>query len=109
MFEESNGRKTRPSGLPASRSASLEMAERCAFGRLGGDLGQRRATEGVLDRRHGVVQPPVERTFATVAELVAASGEFKRTYDERWVIRRHGHRTPSQARRDLAGSKSAAA
>jgi putative transposase len=49
------------------------------------------------------------RTFATVAELVAALGEFKRTYNERWVIRRHGHRTPSQVRRDLVASKSAAA
>jgi putative transposase len=49
------------------------------------------------------------RTFATVAELAEALREFKRTYNERWVIRRHGHRTPSQVRRDLLGSKSAAA
>lgn len=49
------------------------------------------------------------RTFATVADLVAALGEFKRSYNERWVIRRHGHRTPSQVRRDLLGGKSAAA
>jgi putative transposase len=40
------------------------------------------------------------RTFATVAELVEALGEFKRTYNERWLIERHGHRTPSQVRRD---------
>jgi putative transposase len=49
------------------------------------------------------------RTFATVAELVEALGEFKRTYDERWLIRRHGHRTPSEVRRDLGDSESAAA
>ena len=49
------------------------------------------------------------RVFATVAELAEALGEFKRTYNERWVIRRHGHRTPSQVRRDLVGSESAAA
>jgi transposase InsO family protein len=49
------------------------------------------------------------RTFATVAELVEALGEFKRTYNERWLIRRHGHRTPSQVRRDLGDSESAAA
>ena len=49
------------------------------------------------------------RSFATVAELVEALGEFKRAYNERWVIRRHGHRTPSQVRHDLVGSKSAAA
>jgi putative transposase len=49
------------------------------------------------------------RSFATVAELVEALGDFKRTYNERWVIRRHGHRTPSQVRRDLASSRAAAA
>jgi putative transposase len=49
------------------------------------------------------------RSFATAAELVEALREFKRTYNERWVIRRHGHRTPSQVRRDLVSSESAAA
>ena len=49
------------------------------------------------------------RNFATVAELVEALREFKRTYNERWLIGRHGHRTPSQVRRDLVSSKSAAA
>jgi len=29
--------------------------------------------------------------------------EFKREYNERWLIGRHGHRAPSQVRRDLAG------
>jgi putative transposase len=49
------------------------------------------------------------RAFATVAELVEALGEFKRIYNEQWLIRRHGHRTPSQVRRDLGDSESAAA
>jgi putative transposase len=49
------------------------------------------------------------RTFATVAELVEALREFKRVYNERWLIRRHGHRTPSQVRRVLGDSESAAA
>jgi putative transposase len=49
------------------------------------------------------------RSFATVAELVDALRELERTYDERWLIRRHGHRTPSQVRRDLVSSKSVAA
>jgi putative transposase len=49
------------------------------------------------------------RTFATVAELVEASGEFKRTYNERWLIGRHGHRPPSQVRRDrICGDRAAA-
>ncbi len=49
------------------------------------------------------------RTFATVAELAEALREFKRTYNERWLIGRHGHRTPSQVRSDFASSKSVAA
>ena len=49
------------------------------------------------------------RTFATVEELDGALREFKRTYNERWLIGRHGHRTPSQVRRDLAGGDQAAA
>jgi transposase InsO family protein len=44
------------------------------------------------------------RTFATVAELVEALRGFKRTYNERWLIGRHGHRPPSQVRRGLGGS-----
>ena len=49
------------------------------------------------------------KTFATVTELSEALREFKRTYNERWLIGRHGHRTPAQVRRDLIGSKPAAA
>lgn len=49
------------------------------------------------------------RTFATVAELAEALREFKRTYNERWLIGRHSHRPPSQVRRDLRSSVPAAA
>lgn len=49
------------------------------------------------------------RTFATVAELVEALREFKRIYNERWLIERHGHRTPSQVRSDRGGGVTAAA
>ncbi|QDV36261.1 hypothetical protein [Tautonia plasticadhaerens] len=49
------------------------------------------------------------RAFATVAELSEALREFKHTYDERWLIGRHGHRPPSQVRRDLAAGLPAAA
>ena len=46
------------------------------------------------------------RHFATVAELVEALREFKRRYNEQWLIERHGYRTPSQARADSsAGSR----
>ena len=41
------------------------------------------------------------RHFATVAELAEALREFKRTYNEQWLIERHGFRTPSQARHAL--------
>ena len=49
------------------------------------------------------------RTFDTVEELAEALREFKRTYNERWLIERHGHRTPSQVRCDRAGGVPAAA
>jgi transposase InsO family protein len=49
------------------------------------------------------------RAFDTVEELVAGLREFKTTYNEQWMIGRHGHRTPSQVRRDLISSKSEAA
>jgi putative transposase len=49
------------------------------------------------------------RTFATVEELAEALREFKREYNERWLIRRHGHRTPAQVRHDLSGGVPAAA
>src|SRR6478752_3276364 len=46
------------------------------------------------------------RHFATVAELLEALREFKRRYNEQWLIERHGYRTPSQARLDACrGSK----
>jgi putative transposase len=40
------------------------------------------------------------RTFATVAELVEALREFRRRYNEQWMIERHCYPTPSQARWD---------
>jgi transposase InsO family protein len=49
------------------------------------------------------------RHFATVAELVEALREFKRRYNELWLIERHGYRTPAQVRRGHAGSTSAVA
>jgi hypothetical protein len=41
------------------------------------------------------------RHFATVAELVEALREFKRRYNEQWLIERHGFRAPSQVRQAL--------
>ncbi len=49
------------------------------------------------------------RTFATVEELVEALREFKRTYNEQWLIGRHDHRPPSQVRRDFVDGMAAAA
>ena len=40
------------------------------------------------------------RTFRTVEELRPALLEFRRTYNEHWLIERHGHRSPAQFRRD---------
>jgi transposase InsO family protein len=41
------------------------------------------------------------RSFATVAELLEALREFRRRYNERWLIERHGYRSPRQVRLDL--------
>jgi len=40
------------------------------------------------------------RTFRTVEELRHALIEFRRTYNESWLIERHRHRSPAQFRRD---------
>ena len=39
------------------------------------------------------------RTFRTLEELRQALLEFKRTYNENWIIQRHGYHTPAQVRR----------
>jgi putative transposase len=41
------------------------------------------------------------KTFATVEELRLALVEWAKLYNEQWLIERHGHRTPAQARRDF--------
>ena len=40
------------------------------------------------------------RTFDTIEELQAALQKFREDYNEHWLIQRHGHRSPSQFRRD---------
>ena len=40
------------------------------------------------------------RTFRTVEELRLALLDFRQTYNEHWLIERHGHRSPAQFRRD---------
>ena len=38
------------------------------------------------------------RTFHTIEELRQALLEFKRIYNENWIIQRHGYKTPAQVR-----------
>ena len=40
------------------------------------------------------------RTFETVEDLRQALPEFKRQYNEQWILERLGYRTPDQARKD---------
>lgn len=42
------------------------------------------------------------RTFDTVEDLRVALQEFRRTYNERWILSRHKYRTPAQVRAHLA-------
>jgi hypothetical protein len=49
------------------------------------------------------------RPFASVPELGEALREFKRRYNERWLIERHAFRTPSQVPAELTGGARAIA
>ena len=49
------------------------------------------------------------RTFETVEELRQALLAFRQTYNESWLIQRHGHRSPAQFRRDQLDSQPLAA
>jgi hypothetical protein len=42
----------------------------------------------------------IER-FETLAQLRAHVREFARTYNEHWLLERHGYRSPREARRHL--------
>jgi len=48
-------------------------------------------------------------SFNTVEELQIALQEFRQTYNEHWLIERHGHRSPAQFRRDNMDSRPMAA
>jgi len=43
------------------------------------------------------------RRFDTVEELRLALLAFKRTYNQTWIIERHGYKTPAQVRADQLG------
>jgi putative transposase len=43
------------------------------------------------------------RHFATVEELRPALSAFRQTYNQSWIIERHGYRTPAQVRADQIG------
>ena len=40
------------------------------------------------------------RTFSTIEELRQALIEFKKQYNEQWILQRHGYKTPAQVRRE---------
>ena len=48
------------------------------------------------------------RSFKTIEELRLALLEFKRTYNESWMLAKYDYRSPAQVRRDLAGLDAAA-
>ena len=49
------------------------------------------------------------RTFETVEELCQALLAFRETYNEHWLIERHGHRSPARFRRNQLDSQPMAA
>ena len=40
------------------------------------------------------------RSFETIEDLRLALLEFKKTYNEKWLLERFDYRSPAQARRD---------
>ena len=48
------------------------------------------------------------RSFETIEELRLALLEFKRTYNEQWILEKYDYRSPAQVRRDLVGLDAAA-
>lgn len=48
------------------------------------------------------------RTFRTIEELQLALQEWRITYNEQWLVERHGFRSPAQVRRALLATQEAA-
>ena len=48
------------------------------------------------------------RSFETIEELRLALLEFKRTYNEQWMLEKYDYRSPAQVRRDRVGLDAAA-
>jgi transposase InsO family protein len=48
------------------------------------------------------------KTFRTIEELLAALREFKRRYNEDWLVEKHGYKTPSQVRAEFDRKRRAA-
>ena len=49
------------------------------------------------------------RRFDTLEELRLAPLAFKQTYNQSWIIERHGYKTPAQVRTDQISPMSVAA
>lgn len=48
------------------------------------------------------------RSFRTVEELRLALLDWLEVYNERWLVARHGYRSPAQVRRDAIALRAAA-
>ena len=48
------------------------------------------------------------RSFDTIEQLRLALLEFKRTYNEQWMLEKYDYRSPAQVRHDLVGLDAAA-
>ena len=53
-------------------------------------------------------RPDDEFETDTIEELRLALLEFKRTYNEHWMLEKYDYRSPAQVRRDLLGLDAAA-
>ena len=77
---------------------------------LADDFQQEPEGNGVAERFIRTLKENVlwVRSFDTIEELRLALLEFKRTYNEQWMLEKYNYRSPAQVRRDLVGLDAAA-
>src|SRR3954464_12727070 len=68
-------------------------------------IAQRNGTHGCAERFIRTLKENLlwVRHFATVEELRLALLAFQRTYNQTWIIERHGYKTPAQIRDNQIG------
>ena len=102
---------SKPVDAPARYALELSpsrQARPLPFGRTA--AGPRRLSDGVAERFIRTLKENLlwVRSFDTIEELRLALLEFKRTYNEQWMLEKYHYQSPAQVRRDFVGLDAAA-